>query len=70
MTELKPCPFCGGEASLYCDRYNKYFCGCEKCCFYYGIEIEDGCELHDGWIAIYHTIDEAVEAWNRRDDNG
>lgn len=63
---LKPCPFCGGEASLYMDNHKKYFAGCENCNFYYGIEIEHDQELYEGWRAIYDTREEAIAAWNRR----
>lgn len=64
--KLLPCPFCGGEANAFVDKFNKYFTGCKKCNFYYGIEIEDGCELEKGWIAIHNTKDEAIKAWNTR----
>lgn len=66
MAELKSCPFCGGEGSVFVDDYGKYFTGCNKCNFYYGIEIEHGCELKHGWVAIHNTPEEAIEAWNTR----
>jgi hypothetical protein len=64
--KLKSCPFCGGSGELYKDSFEKYFAGCPKCDFYYGIEIESGVELINGWKAKYKTINEAVESWNRR----
>lgn len=66
---LKPCPFCGGKASICEDIYEKYMVIC-SCGIMLGIELEDGCELKDGWRARFDTICEATEAWNRRADNG
>ena len=55
MTELRECPFCGGEAISGGDDGSWYaHCGHEECL---------------GYEAIYHdfaTRDEAVEAWNSR----
>lgn len=34
-----------------------------------GVELEDGCELVDGWRATFNTMEEAIEAWNRRIEN-
>lgn len=33
MTELKPCPFCGGKAELFTeeDKYYKHMVACVKC---------------------------------------
>lgn len=58
---LKPCPFCGGEASYKIpDPQNGYdvgWIGCKKCrCF----------------MNFYNNtrgINEATEAWNRRAEN-
>lgn len=52
MTELKPCPFCGGEASkrlFYGTRYGVYC---------------DECDARVG--GLFGTEAEAVEAWNTR----
>lgn len=58
MNELKPCPFCGGEAYLveltptqYNDQHSTYYSvGCIDC-----------------GIGFYeNTEDEATAAWNRR----
>ena len=51
MTELKPCPFCGGEASMYIAYDDGYYVCCDEC----------GCGL-----PVYNTEEEAIEAWNRR----
>ena len=56
--ELKPCPFCGGEAEIQfgaCD-YNVYQVVCTN----------DGCNAMNGWD---DTPEQAAEAWNRRADN-
>ena len=54
MTKLKPCPFCGGEASIeiYESSYREYSVGCTKC---------PAC-LEE----YYCTEHEAEKQWNRR----
>lgn len=66
MTELKPCPFCRGEAEIWIeyikygsrkygyDEMNAYHCGCKKC----------GISMRSGW-----SEEDAIEAWNRRTTN-
>ena len=51
--ELKPCPFCGGEATIMGDDY--FWASCKYCCAE-TLGSED--------------VQEAIEAWNRRADNG
>ena len=51
--ELKPCPFCGGKAGIY--SIAKY-------------EKEAYCENCGAVSNICMTEEEAVEAWNRRDE--
>jgi hypothetical protein len=54
--EIKPCPFCGGEASLITGPKGKYYivfcimanCPVEPC------------------TAKYPTPEEAIQAWNQR----
>lgn len=81
MTELKPCPFCGGKAKFFvkCSTSHGIMRGydfgiyCTKCDITtprtdYIIEFN----LNDGG-EIEVTKDErllAIEAWNRRADNG
>ena len=55
--ELKPCPFCGGEAVIRWDyQSGAYEINCSGC---------NGTFTH--W---YYEFDEQVEAWNRRVNNG
>ena len=68
MTELKPCPFCGGEATpVYCNKGGVYTSNilystkrgtikCKKC----GIKLPHN----------YAKISRAIEVWNRRVNNG
>ena len=59
IEELKPCPFCGGEAhiSLPDDDWDGYCVGCDDCNVYMGLGF--GCGL-------FPTLEEATTAWNRR----
>ena len=50
MSELKPCPFCGGEASIYEEIPGGYIVQCHDCC---------------GQIGIM-TREHAIAAWNAR----
>lgn len=56
MVELKPCPFCGGNAVVDMDEswYWEYKAYCALC----GVSME-----------YFETKKEAVEAWNRRVDD-
>ena len=57
QNELKPCPFCGGEAKLrYSMPYNAVQC---KKCKVFGKIIIDTYEQRDG-------AKEAITVWNRR----
>ena len=49
--ELKPCPFCGGEAEIVGDDYMEWIAECVECC---------------ASSMTYATEAEAVEAWNTR----
>ena len=82
MIELKPCPLCGGKATVQCkhtETYDvwenhpvlcaKYRVGCEKCGIYFWQLHE--IQLIDGQPAVIKNgYDEAAEAWNRRATNG
>ncbi len=51
MAELRECPFCGGEASVYSDGWRVWF----------GVSCMCGQHTND-----FRTEQEAIEAWNRR----
>ena len=53
MAELKPCPFCGGNAEI--KKYTRFWVACDDC-------------LTES--AAYATKEEAIEAWNRRAEDG
>ncbi len=59
-TELLPCPFCGGEASV----QGVKTCLTAKYEYYPRCRIEN-CPGNNGWIS-FGTNTEAVAAWNRR----
>ena len=54
--ELKPCPFCGNDASVYRMHNGNYFCGCSTA--------SDTCICGAG--VIRDTKESAVTTWNRR----
>lgn len=66
--KLKPCPFCGNGVILAKDNYGKYLVECETCSLLFGVRVEDGAELVDGWRATIKTAEAAATAWNRRAD--
>ena len=53
--ELKPCPFCGGEASI---RIHDYYDGVRL--------FMPKCKCGAGIVAVFRTEEEAVAAWNTR----
>lgn len=77
MTELKPCPFCGGEAKYLIKRYSEirtargwdFGIHCTKCDVRtpkgnYKLEVNLS---DDGQISLIEDErGEAIEAWNRR----
>lgn len=64
MSELKPCPFCGGEAKHFGGA--GYHCiRCTSC----GITNER-LVIGSGYYQAYDSYTEAAEAWNRRATDG
>ena len=63
MIELKPCPFCGGEALLSHDHegIGASSIRCRKC----GLE-----SIRFFKSFVHASDDKAVEFWNRRADDG
>lgn len=64
MTELKPCPFCGGNPVIkYDDQY--YWIECEIC-YVKTRELN----VEDYGRGMKKTRELCIEAWNRRVENG
>ena len=60
MAELKPCPFCGGEAVIRGNRGKVYNCAIHK----------RGCVIKQkNWLQSSLPIKKQIEAWNRRAEN-
>ena len=57
MSELKPCPFCGGEAkAFYCEKSGTFDVQCQVC----------GAIPYIGYRRGGMSPDEVIEAWNTR----
>lgn len=83
MTELKPCPFCDGEADIYDDRNQSYRVGafgecrnvwptyykvyCKSCGACGPVAKVDSDRFNTFWQKEAKTT--AVNAWNVRADN-
>ena len=60
MSELKPCPFCGGEAIIRFSLGNEYISPIHKAC----------CIIEPNtWLISSKPIKVQIKAWNRRADN-
>ena len=61
MAELKPCPFCGGEAVIRFYMGNQYISPLHR----------KGCVIEPNtWLQSSLPIKRQIEAWNRRAYNG
>ena len=65
--ELKPCPFCGGEAIVYEDEENDcYMIGCKSCC---AVEpMTEWCESKEDAIVQWNTRKPMEQIVERLDD--
>lgn len=54
MTKLKPCPFCGGDASIRTNIFGEYEIVCKKCFF-------------SAFTSPKKKV--AINRWNRRTNN-
>lgn len=66
--ELKPCPFCGGEAELKSHHFDDdgltlWFVRCKT--RPYDVDEGDACYTADSFIT-FRDKEAAIEAWNRR----
>ena len=61
MFDLKPCPFCGGEARLFVNDGVRVICS--QC--YAGTTIQTDMIEYNS-----NAVEMVIEAWNRRADNG
>ena len=61
MADLKPCPFCGGNARLLVGDGVRVICS--KC--YAGTMVRT-----DNIESDSNSVEKVIEAWNRRVDNG
>lgn len=67
MTELKPCPFCGGDAEKRYIKRNKLFAYMR---FPYNTRyVYVCCKVCGATSIVCVSVENAIEAWNRRADN-
>ena len=62
MAELKPCPFCGGEARLRKDEYRNFWVECKNCLC--------GTSFASGSSPDEKLIETVIQDWNRRVSDG
>lgn len=63
--ELKPCPFCGGEAK-YRNRVNRNWTPAKSVCCVYCTKCNASTDLYDDDLGDFSYMKKATEAWNRR----
>ena len=68
MAELKPCPFCGGEAMLAATSSCSGLICCVGCGMKTGKFWDEPMSSPEKERTKWHEI--ATAAWNRREDNG
>ena len=65
MAELKPCPFCGGKADVIQTK-----CLTNGCVLYHVYHSALKCPIYEIQTENMPTEEEAIEAWNRRVNDG
>ena len=63
--ELKPCPFCGGEANVFVSFEGGVFVICMKCQTRTKTLVD-----FPKYNKPTNAVDKVIEAWNRRVNNG
>lgn len=63
---LKPCPFCG--CSMYITKW-KYPDGSEAFKVLHEYSFGDDCILENSSLPDFATAEDAIEMWNRRDED-
>lgn len=63
MTELKPCPFCGGEPYI---AYNEDKRSWIVRCFHCGAEVKECMAFDYGELSMKSARDWIVDKWNQR----
>ncbi len=61
--ELKPCPFCGGEARVRCLGVNLAIASCTECSC---VQQVFSCPTADAFMSEEDCLRGAAELWNRR----
>lgn len=67
MKDIKPCPFCGGKADIFCNySRNGYlvFVKCGSCSAQSGVKLSTESPVDDHWANVPCTT--VIENWNRR----
>ena len=69
--ELKPCPKCGGEITIYTGIFRGAFAKCKNCKSEFDICGMDKIPTINGGVKIRQcTVDKIKRMWNRSVDNG
>ena len=66
MSELKPCPSCGGEIRIFLHIYRGAVAKCQACKKEYGICGTDKIPTYNGIQIRKCTVDKIRRLWNRR----